>query len=82
MKTSLDQTASEVLQLLARLDQEVTSGLRKFDKDAFASVARPDVQAGIARAPMDGQKVEVTVKTSQDSVLLSIFDKIGGSRSQ
>jgi len=52
VQTGHDQPAGEVLDLLARLDEEVPAW-RHLDCDALARVACPDVQARVARAAMD-----------------------------
>ena len=52
MQTGFDQPAGNVLELLARLDEEVPAW-GYLDCDAFARVACPDVQAWIARAAVD-----------------------------
>ena len=52
MQTGFDQPACEVLDLLARLNEEVPSR-GHLDGDAFAGVACPDVQAWVARAAVD-----------------------------
>jgi len=57
MQTGFDQPAGEVLELLARLNEEVPPG-GYLDGDAFARVARPDVQARVARAAVDRPKRE------------------------
>lgn len=77
METRLDETASDVFELLARLYEEVVSG-RDFHGDAAARVARPDVQAGVARAAVDGEKVEVGVEAGEDGVLGAVLYEVGG----
>lgn len=71
----LDEPARDVLELLARLDEEVVAG-RDLDGYALARVARPDVQARVARAPVDGEEVQVRVEPGQDGVLLPVFDEV------
>jgi hypothetical protein len=75
--TGLDETARDVLELLARLDQQVVT-LGDLDGDSLACVARPDVQAGIARAAVNGQEVEIGVEAGEDGVLLAVLGEIGG----
>jgi len=77
----LDQAAGDVLELLARLDQEVVAG-GDLDGDALAGVARPDVQARVARPAVDGEEIEVGVEAGQDGVLLAVLDEIGCRRRQ
>ena len=80
MVAGLDEPARQVLELLAGLDQQVVA-LRDLDGNALARVARPDVQARIARAAVDGQEVEVRVEAREDGVLLAVLLEVrrGGS---
>lgn len=71
----LDEPARDVLELLARLDEEVVAR-RDLDRDALARVARPDVQTRVARAPVDGQEVQVRVEPGQDGVLAAVLDQV------
>lgn len=57
------QSASDALELFARLDEQVAG--RKLDRDPLASIARPNVQAGKARATVNGQEVQVCSTESQ-----------------
>lgn len=57
----LDEAACRVLELLARLDEEVVPG-GDGDGQPVARVAGPDVEAWVARAPVDGEEVEVCVE--------------------
>ena len=52
VQTGLDQSAGEVLDLLARLDKEVPAR-GYLDRDALARVACPNVQTWVARAAVD-----------------------------
>ena len=52
VQTGLDQPAGEVLDLLARLDEEIPAG-GHLDRNALARVACPDVQTWVARAAVD-----------------------------
>ncbi len=80
MVAGLDEPARQVLELLAGLDQQVVA-LRDLDGNALARVARPDVQARIARAAVDGQEVEVRVEARENGVLLAVLLEVrrGGS---
>jgi hypothetical protein len=85
VESSLDKTTGEMFELLACLDEEMPacarrSGRREADGDPLAGVASPDVQTRVARAAVDGQAVQVGVKSGEDRVLLTIFGEIGGSR--
>jgi len=73
VETSLDETPSDVLQLLSSLYEEVVA-LGDLDSNALAGVASPDVEAGVARAAMNGQEVKVGVESSKDRVFLTILD--------
>lgn len=75
MEARLDETPGDVLDLLARLDKKVVSG-RNLDGDAVSGVAGPDVKARIPGAPVDGEEVEVCVKSSKDSILLAVLVQI------
>ena len=63
MKARLDQPAGDVLELLAGLDEQVVA-LGDLDGNTFSCIAGPDVQAGIARAAVDGEEVEIGVEAS------------------
>ena len=43
MKSSLDQSTTQVLQLFPSLNEQIPACRWKFDRDAFANVASPDV---------------------------------------
>jgi hypothetical protein len=73
--SGLDQTARRVLELLARLDEEVVP-LRDLDGDAVPRVAGPDVQTRVARAAVDGQEVEIRVETSEYGVLFAVLGEV------
>jgi hypothetical protein len=73
--SSLDQPTRGVLELLARLHEEVVPG-RNLDGNAVARVAGPDVEAGVARAAVDGEEVEIGVEASKDGVLCGVLGKI------
>ena len=77
VEAGLDQPARDVLELLAGLHQQVVAR-RDLDGDALAGVARPDVQARVARAAVDGQEVQVRVEAGEDGVLLAVLDQVGG----
>lgn len=55
--SSLYEPSTQVLELLARLDKQVSAGRRELDRDALAGVSCPDIQARIARAAVDGEEV-------------------------
>jgi hypothetical protein len=71
----LDEPARHVLELLAGLHQQVVA-LRDLDGDALARVARPDVQARVARAAVDGEEVEVRVEAREDGVFLPVLGEV------
>lgn len=73
--SGLDEPAGRVLELLARLDEQVVS-LGDLDGQSVAGVAGPDVEAGVAGAAVDGEEVEVGVETCEDGVLLGVFVQI------
>lgn len=73
----LDEAAGDVLDLLAGLDEEVVAG-RDLDGDAGARVAGPDVEAGVARAAVDGEEVEVGVEAGEDGVFGAVLGEVGG----
>lgn len=81
MVASLDEASRKVLDLLARLDQEVVA-LGDLDGDLLARVARPDVQAGVARAAVDGEEVEVCVEAGEDGILLAVLLQVRGRRGE
>ena len=56
MVPSLDETSGEMFKLLSGLHQEVLS-FWYLDRNLFAGVSRPDIQAGVTRSSVDGQKV-------------------------
>lgn len=82
MEASLNETATEVLQLFACLYEQVSAGCREPDGDALASIASPYVQTGVARASVDGQEVQVGVEAGKDGVLLAILHEVrcGGGK--
>lgn len=71
VEASLDQSAGDVLQLLAGLDKQIAAP-GDLDGNAPAGVACPDMQARVARTPMDGQEVEVGVEAGEDGVDLAV----------
>ena len=75
MVSSLYKTASYMLKLLSRLDEQIIAR-RHPNWDAFAGVARPDIQARVARPSVDGQAVQICVKASQNGVLLAVLLQI------
>ena len=77
VEAGLDQTTSDVLELLAGLHQEVVAG-RDFDGDALARVAGPDVQTWVARAAVDGEEVEIGVEAGEDGILLAVLFEVRG----
>ena len=81
MVTSLDKTAGDVLKLLSRLDEQIIAR-RHPNWDAFAGVARPNIQARIARSSVNGQEVQICVEAGQDGVLLAILLQIRRCRCQ
>ena len=75
VEAGLDEAAGEMLELLSRLHEEmVTRG--DLDRDAVAGVAGPDVQAGVARAAVDGEEVEVGVEAGEDGVFCAVLSEI------
>lgn len=81
VEASLDKATGDVLELLTGLDQQVVA-LRDLDWDLFSCVASPDVEAGIAGATVDGEKVKIGVEAGEDRVDLAILLEIRGSRGQ
>lgn len=79
VKSGLDETAGQVLQLLAGLDQQVLSG-RNAHGDFPPRVPCPNVQARVSGATVNGQEVEVGVETCEDAILLAILLEIGSRR--
>ncbi len=75
VEAGLDQAAGDVLQLLAGLHEQVVAR-RDLDGDPPARVARPDVQARIPAAAVDGEEVEVRVEPGQDGVLLAVLAQV------
>lgn len=71
----LDEAAGQVLDLLARLDEQVVA-LGDLDGDLLARVARPDVQARVPRPAVDGEEVEVRVEPGEDGVVLAVLDQV------
>ena len=53
MEASFDEATGDMLELLSGLHQQMATGGRKLDWDAFASVPGPDIKPGIPRPPMD-----------------------------
>lgn len=76
--TGLDQATAEVLDLFACLDEQVPTCRRELYRYTLPCIARPDVKAGVPRATVDGQKVEIRVEAGKDSVIMAILDEIGG----
>jgi len=75
VEASLDQTTCDMLKLLASLDEEVVP-LRDLDRDALPSIARPDMETGIARAPVDCKEIKIGMETGENGVFLSVLDEI------
>lgn len=78
----LDQATAEVLDLFSCLDEQVPTCRREPHRYTLPSVARPDIETRVPRAAVDGQEVEIRVKSCKDRILLTIFDQIGGCRSE
>lgn len=81
MVSGLDEPAGDVLDLLAGLDEEVVA-LGDLDGDTGAGIACPDVEAGVARAAVDGEEVEVGVEAGEDGVEGGVFVQVGCSRGE
>jgi hypothetical protein len=77
MIPGLYQTAGNVFQLFASLDEKVVA-LRDLDRYTLSGVAGPDVQARIPRAAVNGEEVEVGVEPSENGVFLAIPLEVGG----
>lgn len=77
----LDEPAGDVLDLLAGLDEEVVA-LGDLDGDTGAGIACPDVEAGVARAAVDGEEVEIGVEAGEDGVEVGVLVEVGGSRGE
>lgn len=75
VEASFDESTSDVLNLLARLDKEVVSWW-DLDGNTVSGVACPDVKTRVAGATMDGEEVEVCVEAGQDGVLLAVLDQV------
>lgn len=78
MESCLDEAARDMFKLLSGLHEQVVA-CRNFYGNAFACVTSPHMKAGVPWTPMDSQKVQVGVETSQNGVLLTIFDQIRSS---
>ena len=81
METRHDQPARDVLQLLAGLHEQIVAGW-DLDWHALARVSRPDVQPWVARATVDGEKVKVSVKASEDGIFGTIFREVRSCRGE
>lgn len=81
MEARFDETTSDMLQLFSSLDEQIIA-CRNFDGYTFACISCPNMQARVARSPMNGQKIEIGMESSQDGIFLAILDQIRGSRSQ
>ena len=53
MESSFYKAAAEVLELFARLHEQITACGGKPDGDALATIACPDVESRVARAAVD-----------------------------
>lgn len=73
---SFNKTAAEMLKLFASLDEQVTTGGWKLDRDSFSVVPSPDVEPGVPRAAMDGQEVQICMESSKNSIFIAMFDEI------
>lgn len=78
MESSLDQPTRKVLKLLSSLNEEISPRRRELNGYPLPCVARPDVQAGVAGAAMDGEEVEVGVEAGEDRVFLAVLGEVGG----
>jgi hypothetical protein len=81
VEARLDQPGRDVFQLLAGLHEQIVAGW-DFDREALACVARPDVQPWVARATVDGEKVEVRVEAGENGVFGSVLGEIGSCRGE
>ena len=77
MVSSLYKTASYMLKLLSRLNEQIIAR-RHPHWDAFARVACPDIQARIARPSVDGQEVQICVEAGEDGVEGAVLGEVGG----
>lgn len=73
---SFDQTAAEVLELFARLDQQVAACRRESYGNTFSRIACPNIQPWIPGTAMNGEEVEIGVESSKNGILLAILDEI------
>lgn len=79
VESGLDETASDVLDLLPCLHKEVIP-LWDLYGNTVSRVASPDVETRIARAAVDGEEVEVGMEASKYGVFLAVFVKVGCCR--
>lgn len=72
MEPCLYQTTCDVLQLLSCLHEQIITW-RDLDGNALTCVARPDVQAWVAGAAVDGKEVKVRVEAGKDGVFGAVL---------
>lgn len=75
MITSLNKTASKMLELFAGLNEKVVSWWDA-DWNALAGVARPNVKAWVAGTTMNGEEVEIGVEACENGVFLTVLDEV------
>lgn len=78
MEASLDKPPSEMLDLLSCLYEKKTSSWRKPDGNALSSIPCPNMEAWVSRTTVNGEAIEIGVKSCQDGILVAVFDEIGG----
>lgn len=76
MVASLDKPPGEMFDLLSCLHEKITSSWGKSDGNTLSSVTRPNMKARVSRATVDGETIEIGMKSCQNGILLAVFDEI------
>lgn len=76
MEASLDKAPGKILDLLSCLHEEIASSLGKSDGNTLSSVPRPNMEAWVSRTTVNGETVEIGMKSCQDGIFLAVLNEI------
>lgn len=82
MEASLDKPPSKMFDLFSRLYEKIASGGGKSNRNALSSVSCPDMEARVSRTTVDGETIEIGMKSCQNGIFLAIFSEIRCSRTK
>ena len=82
VEASLDKPPGKMLDLLSCLHEKITSSWGKSNGNALSSVPRPNMKARVSRTTVDGETIEIGMKSCQNGIFLAVFSEIRCSRTE